>query len=483
MVQAKFRDIDIPEFDKNPLIAAMSERVSPKRFKEIMERIIPCPEFDGLDVRAREIGIRKLRNSYIFTRAHLDCYLGLYQMIEYGYQYRNPVKPEVVSYSYDLADPDIPVSDLKQREDDSWSANTTADAMIVTGYSGNGKSRLMKGLLHYFFDQLIEHENEGFQDAQIVYLYVDIPHGASRTGLMASILEALDNAMSKSFFGPTNYLDSVQTKSGRYITTDAMMRVLLKALNRHHVGVLIIDEFQNIGVLSDSNRQQVLQLFDELSNRVMVPTLKIGTPDCLSLFSKHSRHLRRLGVPLELQPLSDKAWDKAMEQIFLFQPLKKPIPKTDSIEQLLKSYSAGVPAYLFGLWEACLIEAMRTGTEKITQNLIKSVFKQRYPLLRSVIRSIEKGNYGKYQDIFSVQQYLDSGNTNGALKMLSRLVSGGDIKGSAAQELLDGIEGSIDAHDFSESDLKKLDKIMAELDAKRAEALGPQTLEHDGGKK
>lgn len=475
---AQYRDTEVEAYKNNPLILGLPNRVDPKRFRQVLSQRVPSPEFSHLSDSDRVEVIKQLRKTRIITTEHLDLYNELYDALSHGYVDRNPSRPEVVAWSYDIADNTVPLENIERPYLDAMSAQTTADAIFVTGFTGNGKSTINNLIMTALFPMVIEHHWEGFNEPQIVFIKVDMPHNGSRAVLIERILQEVDRALAETSFGKTNYAAACKTKGGKYTDISSMEGVLLTVLNRHHVGLLIIDEFQNLQVASVRFRNEMLQFFDTLINQLAVPNIKIGTPDTILLFDSQGRHKRRIGMVLELLRFEgEKDWDRAMKAIFGFQPIDKPIKRNENIEALLNDLSAGVPSILMALWEGCLIEAVRSGCETVTQALIKRVFKKRFPLMRSVTRNINKGTKGRHSDLLTVQQYLDAGNRTLALKHLNHFAV--NVQGPAAQAVKQDIDALIEQQEFSSAQLKKLDAIKLGLKKNATGHREPQTLEHN----
>lgn len=478
VVQAQYTSTGISEYDKNPLIMALPPRVEPKRMRQALTVTIPNTTVNDLSLSDREDQMRNIKKTRIMSKQHLDFYYDIYSMMRFGYAHRNPVLPEVIDTSYMIADPNIDLKDINLPVAETVEP-TTAEAVFLTGFSGNGKSTMVEHIMNNLFPEVLEHNYEGFAEPQVVYLKVDLPHNASRPGLIERLVEKLDLLLSKSSYDDPKYRKSLRTKSGRYIDIETMMGILITVLNRHHVGLIIIDEFQNLKVASKQFRQEIINLFDELANRLYIPSIKIGTPDTILIFNNNSRHKRRLGSTFEFMPLTDeKAWNRAINALFGFQPIKHPIERDEKIENLLKELTAGVPDYLFGLWQAALIEAIRSGKERLSQALIRKAFKQRFPLLKTATRNINKGKKGQHEDLLTVQQYLDADNNTMALKHLDAFSRKVEVEGIAAENVLDDIDEAFENISFNSAQTKKLNKIKSGLKAKKEAKLGPQTLEH-----
>ncbi|MFT6909808.1 MAG: nucleoside-triphosphatase THEP1 [Oleiphilaceae bacterium] len=481
VAKAQYRETKVEAYQNNPLILALPNRVEANRFKHALSKSVIPRDVCHLSDGDRVGYIKDLRKTRIITTEHLDLYNEIYDALSHGYVDRNPNRPEVVAWSYDIADNTIPLDDIDMPHLDALSAQTTADNLFITGFSGNGKSTITELMLMKLLPMAIDqHHWKGFDEPQVVFIKVDMPDNASRAALIYQILQELERILAKTSFGKANYAKACKTKSGSYRSIAEMEDILFTALNRHHVGLLIIDEFQNLQVASLLFRAEMLQFFDALSNQLTIPNIKIGTPDTILLFDTKGRHKRRIGLILEIMRFAGKKdWDRAMKAIFGFQPINRPIERNEKVEALLKDLTAGVPSILMALWEGCLIEAVKTGSETITQTLIKRVFKKRFPLMRSVTRNINKGTKGRHADLLTVQQYLDSGDKPLALKHLQHFTNSAQVKGATASAVVEDINAMVEQQNFSSSDLKKLDKIKNELKGKSQGEKLPQTLEHE----
>ena len=273
---AKYRNTEVKAYENNPLIIALPNRLDPKRFKDALSRSVIPVGASHLSDGDRVEYIKELRKTRIITTEHLDLYNEIYNALSHGYVDRNPSRPEVIAWSYDIADNTIPLDDIDRPYLDAIPDQTTAEAIFITGFSGNGKSTVSELMLMKLFPMVIDKHNwKGFNEPQIVFIKVDMPHNASRAVLIHRILQELERILSYTSFGKVNYAKACKTKAGKFKAIGEMEDILFTALNRHHVGLLVIDEFQNLQVASLLFRGEMLQFFDALSNQLSIPNIKI----------------------------------------------------------------------------------------------------------------------------------------------------------------------------------------------------------------
>jgi nucleoside-triphosphatase THEP1 len=473
IAQAQYRESHVSAHQDNPLILAIPKRLHGKHFRAKLTNIVVAADYTQMSDDERLAELPMLRQTRVMNVQHFELYNEIYDLLSQGYVDRNPTRTEVIAWGYDVADSNI---SREQIERPSIS-QTTADAIFLTGMSGTGKSTLVSRILSQCFPQVIEHKYD-FDDVQVVYLSVDMPHNANRSALISSIIRELDRVLSASKFGQCDYSSSIRNSTGKYINIDRMVDILRTILLRHHVGILVIDEFQNLQVASQRYRDEMLQLFDELSNTLSIPNVKIGTPDTIQIFDKKGRHKRRVGATFELSRINnDRDWTAMMNAIIGYQPINKPMVLSDKISDLLMALTAGVPSILMSLWEACLAEVIRSGSESITESLIKKTFNKRFPLLKIVTRNINQGKSGRHSDLLTVQQYLDAGNEDFGIKFLNKLVQK-SLTPEAAQQVSADVDVLITEHSFNDEQLSKLQKIKEHLHKNVESIRLPKTLEH-----
>jgi nucleoside-triphosphatase THEP1 len=473
IAQAQYRDSQVSAYQSNPLILAIPKRLGAKCFRTKLTNIVAATDHIQMSNDDRLAELPTFRQTRVINIQHFELYNEIYDLLSQGYVDRNPTRTEVIAWGYDVADSHISQEQIER----PGISQTTADAIFLTGLSGTGKSTVVNRILSQCFPQVIEHNND-FNDVQIIYLKVDMPHNANRSALISSIIRELDRVLSASKFGQCDYSTSIRNSTGKYINIDRMVDILRTILLRHHVGILVIDEFQNLQVASQRYRDEMLQLFDELSNTLSIPNAKIGTPDTIQIFDKKGRHKRRIGATFELSRINNtRDWKAMMDAIIGYQPIKKTMALSDQLSNLMMALTAGVPSILMSLWEACLAEAIRSGSETITDKLIKKTFNKRFPLLKIVTRNINQGISGRHSDLLTVQQHLDAGNEDLGIKFLNKLVQK-SMTAEAAQQVSSDVDVLITEHSFNDEQLSKLQKIKEHLHKNVESTHLPKTLEH-----
>lgn len=462
ITEAKYHNTSNLLHSGNPLISALPPKVLPDIFQKATRvKLVNLRAADSSDDQ-RIHAIRQLRKLYLPNFTHYELYCHLYDTVISSYEDRNPLQSEVIEWTYALADPEF---DFDGSDDEVLEGSTTTESSFLTGHSGTGKSTCIRNSFVRLFPQVIKHSSLEIEKPQITYLFVDMPHDGTRSGLCMNIFRALDKALKG--LGFPNY---AKLWEGQKI--DQMQSAIHILFREFHVGLAVIDEFQNLNVAGKTQRDEMLQFFDSMSNNAKVSILKIGTSDAIKIFQRKHQHLRRAGYLTELTAYAkdSKDWGALIDTLFGLQFTKTPIEKNEKLINVLFDLSCGFPYALVKLWQLTQIEAINSGKEKITQTLLKSVYKRHFSLLHTVFSAIRRKNLARFEDLISVQQFLDRGEIEQAIKHLTYFVKSEQFNGPATAHLIEAVEAMESDIDLTSSEKLAIDKVKKALEQRVAQA-------------
>lgn len=160
-------------------------------------------------------------------------------------------------------------------------------SVSVTGCSGMGKTTSINRILE-MYPQVNRHRNwQNREEMQIVYLMVECPHNGSVKGLCTGILSAIDACTGEDY-------STIYGAKGR-ATVEMLRQRIAGLLSIYHVGILVIDEIQNI-MSASKEREQLFNFIVGLSNGLGVPLLFVGTPKIRRFMQRDLRISRRFGT-------------------------------------------------------------------------------------------------------------------------------------------------------------------------------------------
>ena len=310
---AIYRDPVVDFFKGNPCIEALPEDISDRQLAQLLTNHIPVTtEQRRLAPHYRDHYIEHVPRFYHPLAKAYQIHRQLQRMIRGGYvgQGRNPAEIrfwddiEVLAKLIESDDPDAThsVNNMLQgstaRQMSSY-AGATAGSLI--GVSGMGKSKTLREILLKLFPQVIYHQEYGgrpmpFQ--QIVWLYLECPNNASLKSLLVQFFWAIDQI----FGEKTNYYGRV-TRYGA-VSADNLIVPMAQVGLAHGLGLLVIDETQNINQASSGGAQRMLNLFVKLINWIGLPVFLVGTPEAMVPLTAKFRMARRMSGQ------GDPKWDR-----------------------------------------------------------------------------------------------------------------------------------------------------------------------------
>jgi len=340
--------------------------------------------------------------------------------IRNGYVERNPLSSEVTRFYND----NYNYNNRNQQHNYSFAAKTVSN-MYIVGSSGVGKSTNVSRILSALYeDQVIQHveyKNASFIFQQIVYIKVSVPWDGSVKGILYNIFSEVDRVAQTNFY-------SKVTKSRA--TVDEMLNVFKNV--SFNIGVLIVDEIQNVNMQKSSGAERVMNFFTNLSN-LGLPIILVGTAKSLSLIKLDFKQARRsigIGGNMLMDRLhNNEMWHILIKGIWKYQYTIDEIELNDEFLNLLYDLTQGIPDLLAKLYQSAQLHCIMYN-QKFTTKVINKVFKEQFVAVHPVIRALKSNNIqeiAKYEDILVDLDFLTSRNMNDLVKIRTDVKKHSDI--------------------------------------------------------
>ena len=197
-------------------------------------------------------------------------------------------------------------------------------------------------------------------------------------------MAALDKAIGSQYLQAAQWLRSASASA---IATQT--KILLA---NHHVGLLVIDEIQNVVMTARKNHQEkpLLRYLVELTNETMTSIYFIGTPMAEELFMSQE-HLKRRTRGIRLAPFKpDGAYLEFVQKIWPYQYTWQLSELTTSLTNKLYDCSGGIPAYIIKIFVESQAQALLTGHSCIDEKIIQRAVE--FPAIK-VTRSYAAGTH------------------------------------------------------------------------------------------
>ncbi|MEJ1934884.1 AAA family ATPase [Nostoc sp. NIES-2111] len=391
-VIARYIDQKLPEYNINPLIQALPPILSAGEF---IDKVTRTPDFDEqereLEPHYRFHCIERLSRYFDPQNKTVELQKVICALIMSGYLARNILKPEYASRSRQIYNA---IKDGGGKNLENYiNLPTSASGLTLIGPSGMGKSTNFQNILN-LYPQVILHPE--YSVYQIVWLKVDCPHAGSLKGLCTDIFLAVDTLLG------TNYFKKFGSSRN---SEDYMLAQVAQIAHTHHLGVLVIDEMQNL-VTARRRSSDMLNFLVKMDNTVGIPVIRVGTNEAFPILQGNFRNARRgtgEGSVIWDRMVNDDEWYFFMEGMWDYQWTKTPVPFSDEINEVFYDESQGiidiaVKLYKMVQWRTISIG----GKEIITTELIRRAAKDGLYLVKPMLDAIRSGDKEwmvKYKDI------------------------------------------------------------------------------------
>lgn len=245
--------------------------------------------------------------------------------------------------------------------------STQAATGSILGVPGVGKTSTIKRSLATM-PQVIEHQEymgKPFFCKQVLYLAAECPSDCSVKALAFNLVAALDQAVG------SNYLH--QLTSLRSVATSALATQVKILCLTHRVGLILIDEIQNVVETARKNHQikPLVKFMVELTNDTCTSVYFVGTPIAEELFTSQE-HLKRRTRGIRLLPFKpDRTYRDFLQAIWPYQLTPQTTPLTDQLTNKLFDWSGGIPAYVVKIFQESQAQALLQGRSCIDGKIMQ----------------------------------------------------------------------------------------------------------------
>lgn len=298
-------------------------------------------------------------------------------------------------------------------------ASNSSTGFLVMGASGAGKSTALNNCLSYY-PQVIKHfiDDNGIKKmfTQVPWIKIDCSYDGNISGVCIKFFQEMDEILG------TNYTAQYGAKG---TVVNKMIASISYLALKYAIGVLVVDEIQHIR--HTNNGESLLNFFVTLSNTVKVPIVYVGTykasKTILGEQYRQSRKAEGIGLVefLRLKQIDDE-WDTFISLLWDYQWVKNKTPLTNEIKDLMHKRTLGIIDRVIKLFMAVQLQAIDSGIEKITPELINKVADEKFKLTDAIIKAYESDDPNKIsqcEDIkapdMGLEDYLDRNSIVGKL--------------------------------------------------------------------
>ncbi|NOJ73557.1 ATP-binding protein [Paenibacillus alvei] len=313
----------------------------------------------------------------------------LSRLIRHGYKARNPFSSAIIR-QFHIGFKHVLDSGIDPTGSNIAGVRSTAAGFAILGVSGQGKTTAIESSL-LLYPQVIHHStynDQPFIRKQIVWLKLNCPFDGSLKGLCLNFLQSIDSHLG------TNYFRKFATKGA---SVDIFIPVMAHIATLHGLGVLVIDEIQNLSFLKSGGAEKMLNYFTQLINTIGVPVVLVGTFKALKLLSGSFSQARRSTGQGDLimdRLVQGEEWNFFLNSLWKYQWTTVTTPLNEKLNKKMYELSQGiidiaVKLYMLAQWQAIEDEH---DNERITVGLLETVAKQHMQLVQPMLKMLKRND-------------------------------------------------------------------------------------------
>lgn len=376
-INPEYVDFPIHEYQGNPLVEALQP--PPIDDDDAILRLMHAPLFkkSELDLSSsmRSLLPRRLLNFMFPTQQHVRLLQRVYGQILEGYRLRNPATADGQRFLHSTDKKLIEPSPLHKPPNISF----------LTGLSGMGKSTIIRAIMKGISKPVIRHSNykgEDFTESQILYMMRNAPDQCSAKSVCKGFGDLADKLLGIDLYRK-GFVDKSMSRT-HYVAA------LREIIVNHHVGALIIDEFQNISLARSGGQGEFLAFILNLAEELGIPIILVGTYRAAAILKGDASVARRLvtgGFHVLQRPENHKneEWRALCDILWQYQWVRDPKDICDEIYETLYDCSQGITGIMLNLFVTAQTQAFESGKETIDKNLLIEVYQDRFRPLHTIM--------------------------------------------------------------------------------------------------
>lgn len=248
-----------------------------------------------------------------------------------------------------------------------------SDSFTIIGCSGIGKSSAISRAINLITgNRIIKIEKTYLKIVPCIV--VQCPFDSSVKGMLLEILRKVDEVLETKY-----YDNAVRARA----TTDMLIGVVSQVC-LNHVGLLIVDEIQN--VVNSKNGKSLIGSLTQLINNSGISICMVGTPESMIFFESAMQLARRsLGLNYGVMEYGAE-FTGICKVLYSYQYVQQRTEITDAIIEWLYEHSAGVLSIVVSLIHDAQEIAILGGKELLNMETLNEAYQKRLSLLHDYIQ-------------------------------------------------------------------------------------------------
>lgn len=264
-----------------------------------------------------------------------------------------------------------------------------SDSFTILGVSGIGKSSAISRAVQLLTRDRIMETAQPYRKI-LPCVVVQCPFDSSVKGLLLEIIRVVDEQLDSSYYPKAT---SVRA------TTDMLIGTVSSIL-LNHVGILIVDEIQNVAI--SKNGRNLLGVLLQLINCSGVSICMVGTPECQDFFTQAMQLARRsLGLQYESMEYGAE-FVELCETLYQYQYVRNRTELDDAIIRWLYEHSNGNVSSVVTLLHDAQEIGILESKEILNLETLNAAYRSRMKMLHSYIATTRKPQTSRQKKIAAI---------------------------------------------------------------------------------
>ena len=251
-----------------------------------------------------------------------------------------------------------------------------SDSFTIIGASGIGKSSSISRAVQLLTKEPVIEIDKPYGKI-LPCVLVQCPFDSSVKGLLLEIIRVVDEQMGSGYYPKATSV---------HATTDMLIGTVSQ-ICLNHIGILIVDEIQNVAI--SKNGRNLLGALLQLINCSGISICMVGTPECAEFFTQAMQLARRsLGLQYESMEYGAE-FEQLCQILFQYQYVKNPAELDAATIRWLFEHSNNISSVITLLHDAQEI-AILEGSEVLNLETLNAAYRSRMKMLHSYIAPSKK---------------------------------------------------------------------------------------------
>ena len=337
--------------------------VGPELYKELL--VLPEYKKDLINTGDRLIALLDIYKIYLPTKSTIEIYNRLYLSLISSLEKKNSIlNVRLVNDNFRT------IRGLKR-----YGVIGGLESFKITGYAGLGKTSSVQRCSDVITGNRVI-IGDGVEIIPI--LFVECVADGSFKSLLYQILKEVDHTIGTDFFTVNRH---------KTTTIDILLSAVSNVLI-NHVAVLVIDEIERVANES-KNGETLINYLTQLVNQSNISICFIGNESANRYFEKRE-YLGRRTIGLSITKMNyDEFFYSFVKTLFNYQYTLKKVEFDSEYSRLFYKLSNGKPAMIVSLFVESQKNAIISGKEIISYEVIKDTFDNNFSTMSSYIDKVE----------------------------------------------------------------------------------------------